>query len=69
MANAIISPAIQVTVKDVSGDIVAGGAVTIALGSSASPSATLSGTLVARLLNGVASFGDLHLDQPGRATR
>jgi alpha-tubulin suppressor-like RCC1 family protein len=66
LANAIISPAIQVTVKDVSGDIVAGGAVTIALGSSASPSATLSGTLVARLLNGVATFGDLHLDQPGR---
>ncbi len=66
LANAVISPAIQVTVKDGSGDVVHGGSVTITLGAGPTAGAILSGTLEQRIVNGVATFPDLRIDQPGR---
>jgi len=65
-ANEVISPAIQVTVTDASWHPVAGGVVRIELGTSPTPGATLSGTTEAKLVDGVAIFSDLHIDQPGR---
>src|SRR5437588_5350314 len=65
-ANAAISPAIQVTVTDASWGAVSGGVVQIAIGTSPAPGATLSGTTKAKLVDGVATFNDLRIDQPGR---
>jgi len=60
-----LSPAITVTIKDQNGNIVTGatGNVTIALGTNPT-SATLSGSLVAAPVNGVATFSNLALDFP-----
>ena len=63
-ANVAISPAIQVTVSDASGTPVAGGQVKIEL--VGAPGATLSGTTKAKLVNGVATFSDLQIDQRGQ---
>ena len=63
-ANVAISPAIQVTVTDASGNPVAGGQVKIEL--VGAPGATLSGTTKAKLVNGVATFSDLQIDQQGQ---
>src|SRR6266550_5765804 len=65
-ANAVISPAVQVTVTDASGAPVPGGAARLAIGTSPSPGANLSGTKVARIIDGVARFADLRIDQVGR---
>ena len=65
-ANAVMSPAVQVTVTDASGAPVRGGAARLAIGTSPSPGATLSGTKVARIVDGVATFADLGIDQVGR---
>src|SRR5438270_135342 len=65
-ANAAISPAIQVTVTDASWGAVSGGVVQIAIGTSPAPGATLSGTTKAKLVDGVATFNDLRIDQLGR---
>src|SRR5439155_881299 len=67
--NAAISPAVQVTVTDASGDPVPGGAVRLAIGTSPSADATLSGTTVARIVNGVATFTDVRIDQVGQGYR
>jgi tricorn protease-like protein len=64
--NAAISPAVQVTVTDASGDPVPGGAVRLAIGTSPSADATLSGTTVARIVNGVATFTDVRIDRVGQ---
>jgi len=65
-ANAAISPALQVTVTDESGDLVAGGNVRLAIGTSPTAGATLSGTTNAQVANGVATFSDVRIDQLGR---
>jgi hypothetical protein len=65
-AGEAISPAVQVTVTDDSGAAVAGGEVKIALGPTTGAAATLSGTVKAKLVRGVATFSDLQVDQPGR---
>src|SRR2546425_1147594 len=64
--NAAISPAVQVTVTDARGDAVPGGAVRLAIGISPSADATLSGTTVARIVNGVATFTDVRIDRAGQ---
>ena len=61
-----ISPAVQVTVTDASGDPVPGGAVRLAIGTSPSANATLSGTTIARIVNGVATFTDVRIDRVGQ---
>jgi alpha-tubulin suppressor-like RCC1 family protein len=66
-ANAAISPALQVTVTDASGDVVSGsGYLQIEIGASPSGDATLSGTTRVKVVDGVATFTDLRIDQPGR---
>ena len=65
-ANAVISPAVQIRVTDASGDVVPGGVVRLELGTGDTAGATLSGTTRAKLVDGVATFGDLRVDQPGR---
>jgi Tol biopolymer transport system component len=65
-ANDVMSPAIQVTVTDASWHPVPGGVVHIEIGTSATPGATLSGTTEAKLVDGVATFADLRIDQAGR---
>jgi Tol biopolymer transport system component/alpha-tubulin suppressor-like RCC1 family protein len=65
-ANAAISPAVQVTVKDESGDLVPGGNVRLAIGTSPAPGATISGTTSALIVNGVATFSDVRIDHLGR---
>lgn len=65
-ANAVISPAIQVTVTDASWSRVPGGVVRVTIGTSPVAGATLSGTTEAKLVDGVATFSDLRIDQPGR---
>ncbi|PYP52557.1 MAG: hypothetical protein DMD45_04205 [Gemmatimonadetes bacterium] len=65
-ANAVISPAIQVTVTDASWSRIPGGVVRLEIGTSPAPGATLSGTTQAKLVDGVATFADLRIDQPGR---
>src|SRR3989442_10261942 len=64
--NAAISPAVQVTVTDARGEPVPGGAVRLAIGISPSADATLSGTTVARIVNGVATFTDVRIDRVGQ---
>ena len=68
-ANAVISPAVHVTVTDASGDMVQGGVVHLEIGTSPAPGATLSGTMEAHIVDGVATFSDLSIDQPGRDYR
>src|SRR5438477_4458038 len=65
-ANAVISPAIQITVTDASWSRVPGGVVRLEIGTSPASGATLSGTTQAKLVDGVATFNDLRIDQPGR---
>ncbi len=65
-ATRAISPAVQVRVTDASGDPVASGAVRLAIGTSPAPGATLSGTTVARIVDGLATFSDVRIDQLGR---
>src|SRR5881394_2920951 len=65
-ANTVLSPAIQVTVTDASWSRVPGGVVRVVVETGAAPGATLSGTTQAKLVDGVATFGDLRIDRPGR---
>ncbi len=64
-----ITPAVQVTVVDDQGNPVTGytGSVTIAIGHNGGMllPGTLSGTKTATAVNGVATFSDLSIDQPG----
>jgi len=68
-ANAVLAPALRVTVTDVSGAVVPGGMVDVEIAPGTSTGATLSGTTRAPLENGVATFADLRIDQPGRDYR
>ncbi|HEX8212012.1 MAG TPA: invasin domain 3-containing protein [Longimicrobium sp.] len=65
-AGAAITPAVQVTVTDASGNLVTGYAdsVTVAIGTNPS-SGTLSGTKRVVAVNGVATFSDLSIDKSG----
>jgi len=66
-ANGAISPALQVSVTDASGDVGRrAGYVRVEIGSSPTPGATLSGTTRVKVQHGVATFTDLRIDQPGR---
>ena len=69
LALAVLSPAVVVAVRDALGNVVTTftGAVTIAIGNDASlaQNATLGGTTAVAAVSGVASFGDLTLDQVG----
>jgi|GEM_PF-3405876 len=60
-----LSPAVQVSIQDAYGNAIpsATNAVTLALGANPG-NATLSGTLTTNAVGGVASFGNLKLDQP-----
>jgi len=61
-----LSPPVQVAIQDSFGNPTpsATNAITLALGANPG-NATLSGTLTANAVGGVASFGNLKLDQPG----
>ena len=65
-AGVAISPAVRVAVQDASGNTVtsATNAVTIAIGANPS-SGTLSGTLSVAAVNGVATFGNLSINNAG----
>jgi len=64
-----ITPAVQVAVLDDQGNTVTGfnGTVTVALGHDGSlfGNARLSGTLTVSVVNGIATFNDLSVDEPG----
>jgi hypothetical protein len=64
-----ITPAVQVAVVDDQGNTVGGfdGSITIGIGHDGSflHNARLSGTLVVNVVNGVATFPNLSLDEPG----
>jgi Tol biopolymer transport system component len=68
-ANAVFSPAIQVSVTDASWHAVPGGVVRVEIDTSPTPGATLSGTTEAKLTDGVATFSGLRIDQAGRGYR
>ena len=65
-ANAAMSPAVQVTVRDALGNRVAGAtdAVTLAIGTNPS-TGVLGGTKVVNAVGGVASFSGISIDQGG----
>ncbi len=64
--NVAIAPAVQVTVRDASGQPVPNATVTMAISASPWPGATLSGTTTVTAVNGVATFADLRIDKPGQ---
>ena len=55
---------LTVQVEDSLGNAVSGGTVTVALGNNPG-NATLGGTLTAPVVDGIATFSDLTLSQPG----
>jgi len=65
-AGAPINPAVQVAIEDVNGSVVTGAtnSVTIAVGTNPS-SGTLSGTLTASAVGGVATFSNLSINNAG----
>ena len=67
-AGGTITPAVEVTAVDDQGRVATAytGFITVAIGHDGSLlGAALSGTTTVRAVNGVARFGDLHIDQPG----
>jgi hypothetical protein len=64
-ANAVIAP-VQISVTDASWHSVSGGVARIEIGTSPAAGATLSGMTEVKLVDGVATFSDLRIDQPGR---
>jgi hypothetical protein len=64
--NVVISPPVQVTVRDASGNAVPHAVVRVAVDASPWGEAKLRGTTVVRAENGVASFADLRIDRPGQ---
>jgi thiamine biosynthesis lipoprotein ApbE len=64
-AGAVIDPAVTVRIEDALGNLVVSNAtVTLALGTNPG-SGTLSGTLSVAAVDGIATFGDLSIDQIG----
>jgi hypothetical protein len=66
-AGASITPPVQVSVEDSSGNVVttATNPVTIAIANNAGPGGVLSGTLTATPVNGVATFSNLSINKAG----
>jgi hypothetical protein len=66
-AGATITPAVQVSITDASGNVVdASSNVTLAIGNNPS-GGTLAGTTTVAAANGVATFSDLSIDKSGAA--
>ncbi|MEZ0229163.1 MAG: hypothetical protein ACAI25_11100, partial [Planctomycetota bacterium] len=66
VAGVPIAPAVQVAVKDASGNVVRSATATVAIGLAANPTgAVLSGTRNVTPVNGVASFATLVVDRAG----
>ena len=67
VADASISPAVQVEVQNALGatDTSATNSITVAIGTDPSGTATLSGTKTVNAVNGVATFSDLSIDNAG----
>ena len=64
--GATISPAVQVAVQDVGGNVVPGATNSVTLAIAANPnSGTLSGTKTVAAVNGIATFSTLSLDSTG----
>jgi hypothetical protein len=64
--GAVISPALQVAVQDVGGNVVPGATNSVTLAIAANPnSGTLSGTKTVAAVNGIATFSTLSLDSAG----
>jgi hypothetical protein len=66
-AGQIIGPAVTVAIVDPYGNVVTNysGTVTLSLNDNPMTGATLSGTLTATVVSGVATFGDLSIDMAG----
>jgi len=65
LVGALITPAVQVTALDATGNVAAfGGSITVAAGSNPG-AATLGGTTTVTAINGVATFSTLSLNQAG----
>src|SRR2546428_302840 len=66
VAGAAITPAVQVTVQDAQGNTVttATTSITVAIGTNPA-SGTLSGTTTVAAVNGVATFANLSINNPG----
>jgi prepilin-type N-terminal cleavage/methylation domain-containing protein len=66
VAGASITPGITVTVQDVAGNTVTSSAATVTMTVSTNPgTSTLSGTVSATVVNGVATFSNLSLNKVG----
>ena len=67
--NVAIAPAVRVTIRDASGNLVPTGTVTMSIGTVPwpAPGSRLLGTLTVSANNGVATFADLRVDKPGAA--
>lgn len=68
LAGAVITPAIEVTVRDASGQPVADfvGPVSVSISAgNGTPGATLSGTTTVSAVAGIATFNDLRIDRTG----
>src|SRR5487761_325850 len=65
-AGSAITPAVQVTIEDASGNTVTSATNTVSIAISNNPSSgTLAGTLTASPVNGVATFSNLSINKPG----
>jgi alpha-tubulin suppressor-like RCC1 family protein len=66
LARQVLSPAIQVAIQDAVGNTVTGATNSVTLAIGANPGGgTLSGTLTASAVNGVATFSTLSIDKAG----
>ena len=66
VAGAAITPAVQVTVQDAQGNTVTTATTSITLAIAANPaSGTLSGTTTVAAVNGIATFANVSIDNPG----
>jgi len=65
--NVVVIPAVQVTIRDSSGNLVPSGTVTMGIGTVPwpAPGSRLLGTFTVSANNGVATFADLRVDKPG----
>ncbi|MGH7569479.1 MAG: RCC1 domain-containing protein [Gemmatimonadales bacterium] len=61
----VVMPVVRVAILDAFGNRLPTGVVSMALGASPWPNATLAGTLNRSVVNGVATFNNLRVDRPG----
>jgi hypothetical protein len=66
VAGEAIAPTVEVQIRDAAGNLITGAtdAITISIGSNPS-GGTLSGTLTASAVDGIAAFGDLSIEKAG----